>query len=95
MESVQTLHRQEIEKDDFMSQMNLNHSLHILYLRWEKDICSPTSLDDHYYCYTALYNHEQYNQVGAAYLAGRGFVGCLQLLGQLTGAVAGCVTGKK
>lgn len=28
---------------------------------------------------------------GAAYLAGRGFVGCLQLLWQLAGAVAGCV----
>lgn len=28
---------------------------------------------------------------GATYLAGGGFVGRLQLLGQLTGAVAGCV----
>lgn len=78
-----------------MSQINLsNHSLYFIYLKWEKDIYSPTSLDHHYYCYTDLYNHEQYNQAGATHLAGRGFVGCLQLLGQLTGAVAGCVREK-
>lgn len=35
---------------------------------------------------------EQANVACARYLAGRGFIGRLQLLWQLTGAVAGCVT---